>query len=347
MLFGTQLPLPSLIELCRVLRHNLGAGLTLRHVFRQQAERGPLPVRPIANRITHELEHGESLESAVKLEKAAFPGLFTALVNVGEQTGSLPDIFGELEKYFLMQQRLRRQFFSQIAWPLLQFFAAPLVIAMMIYLLAVLSPSGTQPFDPLGFGYTGVWGAFKFLLHFFGSIAAVVGIYFLATRSLQRRAAVQEAILRLPAVGPCLSAIMLWRFCLALRLTMNTGMSILSAARLSLRATGSAASSARANQVREALREGKDLAEALAVTGLFPQNFLDIVANAEEGGRVPEVMRHQAEFYEEEARRRLTILTRSASSAIWLIVAGTLIFLIFRIFLSIYGPGGVYDSILR
>jgi hypothetical protein len=40
-------------------------------------------------------------------------------------------------------------------------------------------------------------------------------------------------------------------------------------------------------------------------------------------------------------------LTRAASSGIWLIVAGVLIFLIFRIFLSIYGPGGVYDSILR
>jgi type IV pilus assembly protein PilC len=347
MLFATQLPLSSLIEFCRVLRHNLGAGLTLRHVFRQQAERGPLPVRPVANRIAQELEQGESLQSALKPERAAFPGLFVALATVGEQTGCLPDVFGELEKYFIMQQRLRRQFISQSAWPLLQFFAAPLVIAMMIYLLAVLSPSGTKPFDPVGFGYTGVGGAFKFLLHFYGSVAALVGIYFLATRSLQRRAAVHEFILRLPVVGPCLSAIVLWRFCLALRLTMNTGMSILTAARLSFRATGNAAFSSRANQVREALRDGKDLAQALSQTGLFPRNFLDIVANAEEGGQVPEVMKHQAKFYEEEARRRLTILTRVASSAIWLFVAAILIFLILRIALSIYGPGGVYDRLAR
>jgi type II secretory pathway component PulF len=114
-----------------------------------------------------------------------------------------------------------------------------------------------------------------------------------------------------------------------------------------LRATGNAAFSARANQVREVLREGKDLAEALAVTRLFPQNLLDIIANAEESGRVPEVMQHQAEFYEEGARRRLTILTRSASSAVWLIVAGMLIFMIFRIFLSIYGSGGVIDRLAR
>src|SRR5207245_8395598 len=92
MLFATKLPLSSLIEFCRVLRHNLGAGLTLLHVFRQQAERGPLPVRPIASRISQDLEQGESLQVALKRERAAFPPIFVALATVGEQTGCLPDI---------------------------------------------------------------------------------------------------------------------------------------------------------------------------------------------------------------------------------------------------------------
>lgn len=344
---GTHLPLSSLIELCRVLRHNLAAGLTLRRVFRQQAEKGPAPVRPVADRIALKLEHGESLEAALKQERAAFPPMFLSLVTVGEQTGCLPDVFAELEKYFLLQQRLRRQFMSQIAWPLVQFFAAPFIIAAMIFVLAVLSPSGTQPFDPLGLGYTGVWGAAKFLIHFFGTIAALVGIYFLATRSLQRRATVHEILLHVPTIGPCLTAIALWRFCLALRLTMNTGMSILTAVRLSLRATGNAAFAVRADKVRETLRGGEELTTALDRGGIFPQDFLNILATAEEGGRVPEVMAQQAEFYEEETRRRLTILTRSAATTVWLLVAFLLVFMIFKIFLGIYGPGGVYDRLLR
>ena len=150
MLFATKLPLSSLIEFCRVLRHNLGAGLTLLHVFRQQAERGPLPVRPIASRISQDLEQGESLQVALKRERAAFPHMFVALATVGEQTGSMPDVFAELEKYFLMQQRLRRQFFSQIAWPLFQFFAALMVIALMLFVLAIFN----SPLAPLGTGKT-------------------------------------------------------------------------------------------------------------------------------------------------------------------------------------------------
>ena len=51
MLFSRQLPLSNLIDLCLALRHNLGAGLMLRDVFRQMARRGPVHVRPIAERI--------------------------------------------------------------------------------------------------------------------------------------------------------------------------------------------------------------------------------------------------------------------------------------------------------
>jgi type II secretory pathway component PulF len=200
---------------------------------------------------------------------------------------------------------------------------------------------------PLGPGYKGVWGAPKFLLHFFGTLAGLVGVYFLVTRTFRRSASVHELLLRLPIIGPCMSAIALSRFCLALRLTMNTGMSMTRALRLSMRATGNDAFAVRAETVRVAMQEGEDLGQALKETGVFPADFLDIVANAEEGGRVPEVMQHQSEYYADEARRRLTILTHAASGAIWLIVAGTIIFLIFKIFLSVYGPGGLYDSLAR
>jgi type II secretory pathway component PulF len=346
MLFSSQLPLSSLIEFCRILRHNLGAGLTLVHVFRQQAVKGPPPVRPVAGRILQQLERGESLEAALEQERAAFPPMFVSLATVGEQTGCLPEIFTELEKFFLLQQRLRRQFVTQIAWPAIQFFLAPFVIAGMLFLLAIFGDGG-KSLAPLGHSYVGVLGAIKFLVHFFGTLALLAGAYLVVTRTLKQQAFVHEMLLRLPVVGSCMHAIALMRFCMALRLTMDTGMPITRALDLSLRATGNEAYAARTEIVKDGLREGEDLATALTRAGIFPEDFIDILANAEEGGRVPEVMRQQVEYYEEESRRRMTMLTMSASGLIWLAVAGFLIFMIFRIFLSIYGRGGVYDQLLK
>ena len=55
------LPLSALVELCRVLRHNLGAGVSVREVFRQQAKRGPTAIRGLADEIARELDRGRDL----------------------------------------------------------------------------------------------------------------------------------------------------------------------------------------------------------------------------------------------------------------------------------------------
>jgi type II secretory pathway component PulF len=342
MLLSSELPLPSLIQFCRALRHSLGAGLGIVTVFRQQSERGDFRIRPVAGRIGEELEKGESLESALKQERGHFPAMFVSMTIVGEQSGNLPEILAELEKYFALQLKLRREFRQQIAWPVIQFVLAGLVIPTMIVFLSILSQGG-KPFDPLGFGLTGGGGAITFMFFFYGTPILMIAAYVLLTRNLNRAARVHALLLRLWVIGPCLRALALMRFCLALRLTMETGMSIKRALRLSLNATGNAAFEAQADIVEDAIRGGEELSLALSRAGVFPPEFLDILANAEESGRLVEVMDNQAKFYEEEASLKMKILSRAAAWGVYALIAATIIFMIFRIAMSIYGPGGAVD----
>src|SRR5262249_36957046 len=160
------------------------------------------------------------LEKALKPERSLFPPVFVALAGVGEQSGNLPEVFGELEKYFLMQQKLWRQFLSAIAWPVLQLNMGIFVITGLIWILGFIAAmNGTEPIDPLGLGLVGDRGALLFFFGAYGSIAALFAVYFLATRTLQGQALVDGLLLRVPVVGPCLRALALARFCLALRLT--------------------------------------------------------------------------------------------------------------------------------
>jgi type IV pilus assembly protein PilC len=339
MLLSSRLPLSSLIELCRSLRHNLGAGLRLVDVFRQQAERGSAPVRPVADRITHVLERGGALEKALDREKAAFPPLFLDLAAVAEQTGNLPEVFGELEKYYVMQQRLRRQFWAGAAWPLIQFFMAVFVIAGMLLLLGIIAEIrgpgiDGKPWDPLGLGLLGPRGAAVFLGLVFGTLGCLLAVYILLTRALRQQRLVDTFLLGVPVLGPALQALALTRFCLALRLTLETGMSVTKALRLSLRATGNSAFAESVPVVKEHLEKGEELSVALAATRLFPVEFINILANAEESGRMSEVMVHQTEQYQEEAGRRLTILTIAASWLVWVLVAIVIVIVIFRIVFS-------------
>jgi type IV pilus assembly protein PilC len=337
MVLSKQLSLSDLIVLCRAMRHNLDAGLTLRDVFRQQSKRGSPAVRPIAERICTAVESGESLEDALKSERSHFPPLFLSLASVGENTGNLPEIFGELERYFILQQRLWRNFMGQIAWPVLQLFAAIFVIAGMILVLGLVAPSGTKPFDPLGLGLSGPSGAMTFLMIAFGTIGGLLALYYLATQVLKQQALVDGILLRVPVLGPTLRALAMMRFCLALRLTLETGMSVASALRLCMRATGNGAFVGQTSTVVEAVKAGEDLTTSLTHTGLFPEEFLHILSVAEEGGRVTEVMRNQADYYQELAARRMTILTMAAGACVWVTVAILIIIVIFRIALTYIG----------
>jgi type IV pilus assembly protein PilC len=333
MLFSARLPVASLIELCRSLRHNLSAGLSLRDVFRQQARQGTLAVRPLAERIRQVIERGDDLETALMRERKAFPPLFLALASVGERSGNLPEVFRELEKYYTLQQRMWRQFISLSIWPAFQLVAAIFVIAGMLLLIGILNPEtqGAFHFDPLGIG-VGPKAALRFLVVCFGTIGILIGGYFLATRTLRHRAAVDRILLRIPVVGPCLEAFALCRFSLALQLTMDTSLPAWEALDRSLKATGNGAFMAVTDSVQEQLRDGEKVSVALASVHLFPKEFINILATAEHTGQIPEVMRHQTEFYEEEASRRLVLLTRVAGFGIWLIVACLIIWVIFRMF---------------
>ena len=195
-----------------------------------------------------------------------------------------------------------------------------------------------QPPTPL-FGLSGAGGAMMFLIAAFGTIGTLFAAYRLCLR-LAAAKAIDALLLRIPILGGCLEAFALSRLALALQLTLDSEMPIINAVRMSLSVMGNSAYTAHTEEVVAALRKQRPLAEALAKVRPLPSQFLDMVATGEEGGRVPEMMRHQAAYYQEESSRRLTALTKAASTGLWLVYAGCMIFAIFsiaRIYLSALG----------
>jgi type IV pilus assembly protein PilC len=331
MLFSRRLPLSSLVELCRVLRHNLSAGLTLLDVFRQQAKRGSATVRPLAARITESLERGDRFGDALDAEKDVLPPLFLALGKLGESTGRMPEIFAELEKYFQLQWQLVKQFRSKSIMPILQFVFAVFLIAGLLYILGIIADmSRSRPLLTF-LGLSGGKASLAFLGCVGGIFSGLLAVYIAMSRTVTRKVAFDRFLLRLPAIGGALHAVVMNRFTLALYITLDSGLTITKALRLSLNATGNAFYAAQGDVVVAALKSGKSLHEALVESCLFSDDFLNLIASSEEGGRVPEMMRHQADYYSEETARKLTALTHVATTVVWLIYAGFVIYAIFKI----------------
>ena len=329
-MFERKLSLKNLIDLCRVLRHTLSAGLTLHHAFRQQADKGGAAIRPLAGRVRDAIEAGDSLGTALEREKDKMPPLLLAMVKVGEETGHVPEVFGSLEKHYQLELKLRRQFWKSALMPLVQFVLALLLIGGLIYILGIIGQSrGTTPLSI--FGLSGGRGAVIFLATSFGLFAGVWLGGSLFLRFPRHAAPLQRFFLGLPALGPTLYALIMSRFTMALQLTLDSGLSIVKALRLSLEATGNSYFVSRTAAITDALKRGEPLLAALTESKLFDAQFLQMVAAAEEGGRVPEMMAHQAEYYHEEASSRLATLTKLFSFLIWLLYAAFMVYAIFQI----------------
>ncbi|MFO0802976.1 MAG: type II secretion system F family protein [Gemmataceae bacterium] len=338
MIVWNRLGTASLIELCRALRYSLASGLTLRDAMRLLAREGTSAIRGVCGRIADSLSAGWSFQEALEKQGSAFPRMFVSLAAVGEESGNLPEVMGELERYYLAQQKFRREFWGGVSWPLVQFTAAVLIIAGLIVILGYIPVQDAQsgPVDALGLGLTGADGAKTFLLAIAGGIAAIVLLSLLARFAMTKLPFLQRVLFRMPMIGPCARAFAMTRLCIALKLMLDTRLSVLKSIQLAFAATDNSAFRSASPVAIAWLKRGNSIHEAFKTTRLFTPAFQSALAVAEESGRIPEMCSIQAEVHEDQARRLLGILTKVASVLIWMLVAGFIILAIYRIFTTVY-----------
>lgn len=334
MLFSSsKCPLPALVAWCRALHHSLGAGLSPIRIFKQQAKSGPRVLRGIAADVAEKLEAGNSLEDAFEEHRNRFPPLFLELVAVGEQTGRLEDAFAELTDYYESNLSVQRHFRAQMMYPAVQFVAAVLIIAGLIWVLGMLASSGKAvTTDPLGLGFSGTRGAIMFMVVAFGIVGAILLAMKVAANNTRWRARLEGMMMILPAWGPALLSFALQRFAVALRMCVEAGLRAEKTLQYCFAATSNSSFTSRAEGAIEVVKRGGEIHKALAASGApFPAEFREMVLMGEETGNMPEVMERVALRYREEAERRLRSAAQMTSYCIYGLVAIMIILAIFKI----------------
>ena len=299
---------------CQSIKHAHGAGLPMTRVFEMLSTSGPKPLREAAGNIHLSLKMGDSLDQAVKKHVPTAPPVFLTMAVVADRTGHVPEVFGQLENYFREQERLERQFRAQAAWPIIQFILAIVIMSLVAIVLGLLGPQseavfGNGPkrmvFALVAIGLMGgaAFGTFKYL-----------------KSSAERQARLGAILLRVPSIGGCLMALAMSRFCLVMRLTMDSALPADRAVKLSLQATGFEVFAENSKRVTKMIADGADLSTAVGSVAMIPREFLSYLTIGEASGQIPEVMARQAEHYREEASRRFTRLTWQMNIALALIV---------------------------
>ena len=149
----------------------------------------------------------------------------------------------------------------------------------------------------------------------------------------------QRLLLRIPGIGGPLQTLALSRLAWTLHLTMNTSMDVRHSLALSLRSTQNARYVDQIPTIDAEIVGGNSISESFRVAGGYPADFLDTLAVGEQSGKMVESMGTLARQYQDRARMAMTALAVVAGVAVMLLIAGLIIAMIFRIFITSYlGP---------
>lgn len=332
MLGEPRIGLKPLAALCRRLALSLGAGVDVRTVWTREAQNAQGFGRRRFTDVREGVAEGRTISDCLSETGNYFPKFFRELIKVGEETGHLPEVCRQLAEHYEHQLQMRRNLLSSITWPLIELTLALSVIGLVIWLMGAIPQLADNGVDMLGFGLRGTSGLVTYLA-LLGAIAFGLFLVYRATvRGMLWVAPIQKALMRTPRLGRALETIALARLSWAMHVTLNSGMELRNALRMSLASTQNVLYTQHIESVMAQIRAGDEVHEAFRATGAFPLGFLDAVQVGEESGQLVESMGNISAQYQEEAKLALNTLTALLGLAVFALIAGIIIFFIFRVF---------------
>lgn len=327
----------QLIALCRRLGISLRSGVDARKVFESEARRGSAQQQAVMQAIFDRVAQGDTIAASMRDSKF-FPTVAVAMVEIGEHTGRLDEALVRLAEHYEHQNKLQKQFLAGIAWPAIQLVIAVLVIGFLIFILGIVgSKTGSEPADILGIGITGT----PAMILFFGTVGMVftavgVGLYALARGWFGPKPV--ELSMRLPVIGTCFECLAMSRLTWSLGMALDAGIDAKRSADLCLTSTQNPFYISKIPAVLGTIEKNMAFIDAFRDADGFPQDFLDDLENAEIAGTLSESLVRMSNMYDQRARDAMAMLTMLATGFTWALVAGMIIFMIFRLFFIIYAP---------
>ena len=318
------------------------SGLPILTVLDLVIERQTHPrLRQVLQGVREAVKGGASLSDAVEQHPDVFPPLYVASLRVGEQSGELPETIARYIAHLKRAIGLQKRVTQALFYPAI---LLALTTAVVIFLVTVVVPSFSQIYldfqaelpypTQLLLGVTG-------LVH--EQLLTILPLPFLGLfalwqlrRTNRGRLGCDRLLVRLPVLGPIVERFSLATFCRTLGTVLAGGMSMIPALEIASGSVHNRATQGGLRRAIPAVRAGASIAAALEEARAAPPLVVEMVGVGERTGGLEEMLRHVADFLEEELDAQLSALTTLVEPAIMvtmgLVVAGIVITMYLPIF---------------
>lgn len=329
----------------RQLATMVGAGLPLLRALTILAEQTEDKVLArVLDDVRGKVESGMSLSDAFALHPEAFPPLMVHLVRSGETGGFLDGALRSIAKTFESEVKLRSKIKSAMTYPMIVLVIALLAVALM---LVFIVPIFKQMFTNLGSDLplpTQVLVVLSENMVWIGPlvIVAVVGGWIWWGRNKHNdavRRRTDPLLLKAPVFGLLLRKLAIARFTRNLATMVGAGVPILRALDIVAETSGNWVVKTAVLDIRENVRTGRPIAEAMSRHDVFPPMVAQMIAVGEDSGSLETMLVRIADSYDDEVdamAEQLTSLIEPLMIVVLGIIIGSMVIALYMPMFSIY-----------
>ncbi len=324
---GTGVKRMEIIRMAKNMSAMLSAGLSVSRALsvieRQSSNKR---VKAIATGLAESVKKGSSFHEALAAYPKVFPELFVAMVRAGEESGSLADSLTVVALQMERSEELIRKIKGAMIYPAIVITA---VIVVGVLMLIFVVPTLTSTFTSLGVELPLATRVIVAVSNFMVAnvtfvlltlVALVVGgIVFV--RSKMGGAIVLAGALYMPVINELVRETYTARASRTLSSLLSAAVPVLEALAITKEVVNAKVYAKVVEEAEEHVRKGEPLSQSFAEhTKLYPILMSDMLAVGEETGKVAEMLKQIAEFYEEDVAQKTKDLSTIIEPVLMIVI---------------------------
>jgi type II secretory pathway component PulF len=295
----------------------------------------------VSRGLKQEVTEGRSLSDAMARQPVIFSDLYVNMVRAGEQSGALVEVLRRMAIHFQQFAEVQAKFKSAMIYPIMVICVG---IGLITFFMTVMMPrfieifSGFQIELPLPtrflIGLSRMFTSYWWLMGMVALALIVLFKRFQTSPAGSRK--LDEWRMKLPIFGNVIKINLFGQFARTLGTLLQNGVPVLSALKITEQVIPNQLLREAIAKTREAVTDGKTLAQPLAQSKLFPQLMIDLVRIGEETGDVPASLNNIADTYENELQIALRVMSDLIGPVLIIVMALVVGFLLLSIFLPLF-----------
>jgi type IV pilus assembly protein PilC len=305
----------------------------------------------VSKQLKQDVTEGKSLSDAMARQPHVFSDLFVNMVRAGEQAGALEDVLQRLAAHYERFAEVQSKFVSALIYPAL---VLTVGVVIVVFFMTVMLPKFMEIFKGVNIELPTstkiLVAASEFCsnpvnLMIIGAVMVVGMIIFMRFRaSPAGRKMLDRWKINAPVLGRIMRLNLFGQFARTLATLLRNGVPVLTALKITEQVLPNVVVREAIAQTREAVTDGKTIAQPLARSRIFPQLMIDLIKIGEDTGDVPGSLENLADTYERELNVALRVMTNLIEPVMIICIALAVGFLLLSVLSAMFKLTGTIGA---